>query len=392
MRILTVAHAYPRWDGDFAGAFIARLVTALGVRGHTVVVLAPSDGGAGGLVERDNYILRRIRYAPARFETLAYRGTMEQTSRSPSGFGAFSSLLGSLVRSILGESKRHGIDVVHAHWWVPAGVAAWIAHRLGGPPYVVTLHGTDVAILKRSRLARRLARRVFRGAASITTVSRYLADTAATACEIERDRFEVQAMPVDVSRFTRQSGGGGGIVTVGRLEPQKRIGLVIDAVARLRERGRRIPLTIVGDGSERAHLERQVRSRGIDETTRFLGTVAPEQIPESLDDADVFVFPAEGEGLGLAVVEALMAGVPVIAATDGGGAIEPVPQAGGGKLVNSGDTDDLAESIVSLMEDSGASLAAARDAGARLKRDLDPVRVAEVFERIYGKAIAALEP
>jgi glycosyltransferase involved in cell wall biosynthesis len=385
LRILTVAHAYPRWDGDVAGAFIERLVNAVDANGHEMTVLAPADRGKGEVVERRGTTVRRLRYGPARWETLAYRGTMVQAVRSVPGVAALVGLLCVYVARILKESKRGAADVVHAHWWMPAGLAAWTARTLGGPPYVVTLHGTDVAIMQASRLGRAVARRVLQRAIAVTAVSSYLADRAASHTGLPRERILVQPMPIDVERFTRPSVGGGGVVTVGRLVPQKRIALLIDAIGRLKERGNSVSLTIVGDGRERAELERRARNCGIAETTRFIGTVAPGQIPEVLAAADVFVFPAEAEGFGLAVVEALLGGVPVIVATSGGGAVEAVPTSDAGRIVDVTSSATLADAIAEMVRNP-ARRRLAEEAGQHLRARLSPSRVAEVFEELYARA------
>src|SRR5207302_1459651 len=193
------------------------------------------------------------------------------------------------------------LDVVHAHWWIPAGVSAWLAGR----PYVVTLHGTDVALLERSRAARLVGRRVLHGAAAVTAVSSYLAVRAARAVQLQPGRILVQPMPIDTQGFSRTSRGGGGIVTVGRLTSQKRIDLLLDALAELRTRGRTPALTIVGNGPARPGLDRRVAELRIAGQVRFLGEVPPERIPDAVGDADVFVFPAVGEGLGLVAAEAV---------------------------------------------------------------------------------------
>src|SRR6266496_5731495 len=80
-------------DLDVAGAFIERLVLALTGRGHGVQVVAPADGGRGGRELRHRVPVTRVRYAPARWETLAYRGTMAEAARSPLGFVAAASLV-----------------------------------------------------------------------------------------------------------------------------------------------------------------------------------------------------------------------------------------------------------------------------------------------------------
>src|SRR2546422_438479 len=169
---------------------------------------------------------------------------MAAAVRSPRGLVAAAALVVGQRNAVARLCRGGNIDVVHAHWWVPAGVSAWLARR----PYVVTLHGTDVALLARSRGARVVAARVLRGAAAVTAVSSYLAGLAARAAGLKPERIVVQPMPVDTHAFTRTSNGGGGVVTVGRLSKQKRIDLLLDAMAELKRRGGALPLTVVGGG------------------------------------------------------------------------------------------------------------------------------------------------
>lgn len=384
MNVVHVTHAYPRWDGDVAGAFIERLVLALTRRGHGAHVVAPADEGRGGRELRHRVPVTRVRYAPARWETLAYRGTMVQATRSPLGFAAATSLVLRQAGTIRRLCRDQRIDLVHAHWWVPGGVSAWLARRR----YVVTLHGTDVGLLDHSPRALLVARRVLRGAAAVTAVSTYLAERVAGATGLDARRIAIQAMPIDTRTFTRRSAGGAGVVTVGRLTKQKRIDLILEALARLRTEGRTLALTVVGDGPERGALERRSRELGLESQTRFTGAVPPERIADVVGHADVFAFPAAGEGLGLAVAEALLLGIPVVAATDGGGVTDVVPATGAGRLVPPNDAVALARAIDELARDpEGRRRAAA--AGADLRRRFEPAAVAERFEAVYRQALDA---
>jgi len=274
------------------------------------------------------------------------------------------------------------LDVVHAHWWIPAGLSAWLAGR----PYVVTLHGSDVALLERSRPARLVARRVLHRAARVTAVSSYLAERAARAVRLAPGRILVQPMPLDTRAFTRTSRGGGGIVTVGRLTSQKRIHLLLEALVELRARGRTLTLTIIGDGPTRPALEWRVAELGIAGQVRFLGEVPPERVANAVGDADVFVFPAVGEGLGLVAAEALLLGVPVVAARDGGGVTDIVPETGAGRLV-SPDAREIARAIEQLASDPESRRLAAA-AGVALRRRFEPAVVAERFEALYAEVAA----
>lgn len=384
MRIIMVSHAYPRWDGDIAGVFIERLAGGLTARDHRVTVIVPADEGTGGRERRQGVDILRVRYAPAKGETLAYRGTMQRTARSPAGTIALLSLINAEARAVARISRIAAAQVVHAHWWVPGGIAAWLARFTGGSRFVVTLHGTDVTVLERSRVARLLARRVLGGAAAVTAVSSFLVERTEAALGLDPGRIMVQPMPVKLEQLERISRGGGGVVTVGRLVSQKRIDIVLEAVARLRRQGRMLRLTVIGDGPERARLEACARELDIESVTRFVGAVRPGELAEAVGDADVFAFPAHGEGLGLAAAEALMLGVPVVACLDGGGVTDIVPRSGAGRLVPPNDVASFARAIDELISDPGTRAVAA-ETGRLLRRRLDPDYVAQTYEELYAR-------
>ena len=377
MNIGVLTHAYPRFDGDVAGAFLERLHVALVARGHAVHVIAPADEGRGGKELRHRIPVTRVRYAPPRAEVLAYRGSLAAAARSPAGLLWGANLILQEARATRRLASEQRFDIVHAHWWIPGGVAA----RLVGRPYVVTLHGMDVVLLERSRLARAVARRVIARAGAVTAVSSDLATRAAHVLGIPAERIFVQPMPIDVGRFAHTSRGGAGVVTVGRLMPRKRLDVLLHAMAQLRGAGRRLPLTIAGDGPERARLERLTAQLTLGDQVRFLGELPPSEIGAAIGDADVFAFPAEGEGFGLVAAEALLAGVPVVAARDGGGVRDFVPERGAGRLVDA-TSSDVARAIAELLSDPDARGHAAA-AGAALRRRLDPAAAAERFEALY---------
>jgi len=384
LRVLAVSHAYPRFDGDLAGAFLERLYAALAARGHSVRVLVPADQGRGGVEERVGVAVERVRYAAAARETLAHRGTLAQEIRSPSGALAFR----NMIRALRDAVRYHGptTDIVHANWWLPAGLAVRRAGTRGIPPYVLTMHGTDVMLLRRSRVARWMAAPVLREAARCTVVSQFLAGIAARAGAAAP---AVLPMPADVERFAPPGAGGAGVVTVGRLTSQKRIGLIVEAVARLHTAGRRPgALTIVGDGPERGALEQLVARRGLTDAVRFVGAVTPDAIPGLVAGADVFAFAARGEGFGLAAAEALMAGVPVVALADGGGVLDIARPGEGATVVDRPDPDALASALARTAADPDARVAARR-AGAGWRERLHPAAVAQRLETILEDACRA---
>jgi len=383
VHIAFVTHAYPRWHGDVAGNFLHRLARALSDRGTHITVIAPADRGRAGTEELDGIEIRRVRYAPAAWEVLAYGGTMVEGTSSAQGKLAAVSLAAALAREIGRLAREEPLDLVHAHWWIPAGIAARLARLAGAPPYVVTLHGTDVRLLRGGVALRGLGRRVLRDAAAVTAVSTFLAEGAAAA-GLESKAVVVQPMPADLAGFERRSSGGDGILTVGRLAPQKRIDLILSAVAELHREGIAPRLSVIGDGPERSALEARALELGIAGTTRFVGAVPPHELPAAMGNPDVFAFAAREEGLGLVVAEAFFLGVPVVAMAGGGGAADLVRDGAGGTLVADGEVHAFAEAIRACLADPESRSRAARY-GDDLKRRFEPATAAEGFEALYRR-------
>ena len=114
MRVVFLTHNFPRWPGDLSGSFLGTLASALVRRGVDVRVVAPSDAGQGGATVVDGVPVRRVRYASADSEVLAYRGTMLTALRRPGGWAALVGLWRALRRAAR-EELEAGADLLHAH-------------------------------------------------------------------------------------------------------------------------------------------------------------------------------------------------------------------------------------------------------------------------------------
>ena len=147
-----------------------------------------------------------------------------------------------------------------------------------------------------------------------------------------------------------------------------------------------LPLTIIGDGTERTRLESLTDELKLRGQVRFTGALPPDDIPGAMGDADVFAFPALGEGFGLAAAEALLLGIPVVAARDGGGVRDIVPERGAGRLINV-NPRELADALRDVVNDpKSRPLAAA--AGNALRHRLDSAGAAQQFEALYQSVAA----
>jgi glycosyltransferase involved in cell wall biosynthesis len=381
--VVFVTHNYPRQAGDLPGSFLHPLAMALRDRGHDVRVVAPADQGASGRDLLDGILVNRVRYSVPEFEDLAYEGMMQQRARSVSGFTALLGLLLALKAGARAEARDAKVPVVfHGHWWFPGGLSLPGGSKVAR---LVTLHGTDGRLLESSVPGRWLGRRVLRRARVVTAVSTELATLAEQVSGRKDITSHVQPMPVASTERPWSSGGGGAYV-IARLVPQKRIELAVAAIGELAKTGEPLALTIVGSGPELARLEALATALPAPAKVHFTGQLGQDEVAQRLSTADVMLFPAVREGLGLSAIEALMAGVPVIACRDGGGVVSALGKHGGGVIAEP-NPHALATALRNLAANDQKD--AARSAGARWREELAPARVAERFEGWYREALGA---
>jgi glycosyltransferase involved in cell wall biosynthesis len=354
MRVLIVTHNYPRFAGDPAGAFVARLAEATAASGATVRVLAPHVAGTESEESVNGVSIRRFRYAPAAAERVGYRGDLHQqrwwSSVMVLGVPAFLLAFAVAVRR---EARRFRPTLVHAHWWLPGGLLAAVGTSV---PLVVTCHGSDVRLLDRSAAFRALARRVFARAARVTTVSEFLARDLAAVVPALRGRVSVTPMPVDAASFAagrrEAKQQPPRILYAGNLLVSKGVDDLVEALAILRARGVACALKVLGAGPHEPALRSLVAARGLAEGVEFAAFVPQGRMPEEYGRATVTVLPTRGrhEGLGLTLVEALLAGSAVVG-TRVGGIPEVVDDGATGLLVAPEDPAALAAALQRLLED-----------------------------------------
>jgi glycosyltransferase involved in cell wall biosynthesis len=174
------------------------------------------------------------------------------------------------------------------------------------------------------------------------------------------------------------------LLYVGRLEPNKRVDWLLSVLPRLRLRlpGLELNLRLVGDGPSRRHLEHMVRAAGLHSQVDFAGAVAPEQVRRELRQADVFVFPSAYESFGTVALEALAAGLPVVASD-----LPALREATGGhaSLVALDDLDAWVDAIARLL--TNQALRAARvQAGRQWAAGFTWDRVLDQFEPVVRAA------
>lgn len=387
-RVLFVTHNVPRAVGDIAGSFVLRLAVALQAAGARVDIIAP---GAAGLARDDaleGVRITRVRYARDARMTLAYTGTMaEAVQGSWSGRLAFVQLLWQLrraTRRAIAAAAQAGdpYTLVHAHWWFPSALALKGA-LTSETPLVITMHGSDVRLAEKTPLAHPLMRAVLTSARACTVVSSWLADIAHRIAPTAT--LTIAPMPVDDRLFADSpvAHGRDGVLFVGRLNAQKGIADLLDAMADPRLANER--LTIVGEGPDRAALEQQAQRLGLAPRLTWIGMLPPPALVERYRAAAVVAMPSRNEGLGLVAVEAQLCGTPVVAYAEGG-LLDVVRPEHGGTLVTAGDRAALATAIARLLHDPVARAQAGTQGHAFVQARFTPAAVAERYLAVYDEA------
>ncbi len=279
----------------------------------------------------------------------------------------------------IGASLRSGVaalvvcararpDVVNVHFVRAEAVWFVLLRPIFGYRLVLSAHGTD--LIRPAEADHGRLRRLLRSADAVTAVSEELRDLAVERSGLRPDLVRVIPNGVDLTRWGAVAGVGSGgtqVLSVGRLTPDhKGQDVLLRAMVQVRDALGDVRLTLVGTGRWRDELEALTAELGLADAVTFAGERSPDELAEDLARADVFTLASRREGLPLALLEAMAAGVPVVA-TDVGSVAEAVtPDAG--VVVAPDDPLALADALVRVLgdEDRRAALAA----GARRRAEV----------------------
>lgn len=285
--------SYPPASGVPSGPFVHRLAARLVAAGHQVDVLAPHANGAASRTE-DGVRSHFFRYAPSRFELLAYGAGMVYNLADDRRRLALLPQFGAAFTAAAARHARHA-DVVHGHW-LPAGMIARISSR---KPAVTTVHGSDLV----------LARRV------PTLVRATLGQNVAIAVseEMRREleaiapRADIRVVPpggVELPARPYDAAVPGRLLFVGRLVDVKGVDTLMSAWPAIRAAVPHATLDVVGDGP----LADLIHGAGV----RALGRVRPDEIGGLYAAAAAVVVPSRRDSFSLACLEAMATARPVV--------------------------------------------------------------------------------
>ena len=267
----------------------------------------------------------------------------------------------ALASTMVDVITNNNIDLLHVHYAIPHASAAYMAKKILEKqgkiiPVITTLHGTDITLVGKDKTFSPVVTFSINESDAITAVSQNLRDETYRNFKIEKEIKVIQNF-VDVKRFRKKPIDAFRRVIAPHNEKVvlhasnfRKLKRVTDVVRVFAEINKKVPskLLFVGDGPERPAAESLARELGVYDETRFVGR--QEQIEEVLAISDLFILPSDYESFGLAALEAMAAGVPVIS-SNAGGLPEVNIEGETGYMADVGDVNTMAMRAIELLSD-----------------------------------------
>ncbi|KGO85212.1 N-acetyl-alpha-D-glucosaminyl L-malate synthase [Flavobacterium rivuli WB 3.3-2 = DSM 21788] len=302
----------------------------------------------------------------------------------------------ALSSKLVDMVKLHGIELLHVHYAIPHAYAGYMAKKMLKEqgikiPMVTTLHGTDITLVGNHPFYKPAVSFSINHSDVVTSVSQDLKDATYRLFDIKREIFVIPNF-IEVSqdklagnpcKRSMMAPDNQKIIThISNFREVKRIPDVIKIFNGIQKK---IParLMMVGDGPEKAAAEKQVEDLGLSDKVVFFGN--SHEINEILCFSDLFLLPSETESFGLAALEAMAVGVPVIS-TNAGGLPEVNRDGYSGYMGNVGDTDDMAAKAISILSDE-VKLAEFKQNALKVAQEFDIQKVIPLYEQIYRRAL-----
>ncbi len=364
-----------------SGVVATEIGMALGRRGHRVCILSDRP--------------------PVRLDPECPNVTCHQVEPLDYPLLAERSYALALSAKMIEVAQAEKLDLFHLHYAIPHAVSGFLTRQvlgLSAPKMVTTLHGTDVSLVGSDPRFQPLARFAVSQSDAISAPSRWLAETAYQELGLPRD-VAIEVIPnfVDTEIFrpldahaehgpkARLAERPRVLTHVSNFRPLKRVDDVVRIFAAVRAE---VPsrLDLVGEGPERSRIEALVASLGLASHVRFLGEKS--DLISLLQHSDLFLLPSQTESFGLAALEAMACGVPVVA-SDVGGIPEVVVDGETGFLVAPGDIALMAKHARRLLTDEDLRRRVSREARHVAETRFRPAPAIDRYEALYRRVLAA---
>ncbi|MGN6390732.1 MAG: N-acetyl-alpha-D-glucosaminyl L-malate synthase BshA [Gemmatimonadales bacterium] len=290
---------------------------------------------------------------------------------------------------------REGIEVLHVHYAIPHATTAYLARQMlkgeRSLRVITTLHGTDITLVGQESSFYAITKFSIEESDEVTAVSAYLRDETYRAFGCVSCDLRVIPNFVNLDEY-RPAGNGEAaplappgtrvIIHVSNFREVKRVKDVVRVFARIR-RAMPAVLVMVGDGPDRVDAEAEARELGVGQDVRFLGRL--DSVASILQASDLFLLPSQTESFGLAALEAMACGSPVVA-TRAGGLPEVVEDGVSGILEPVGSVEAMGRRAVELLRDN-ARYTVMREAAIAKAREFSADRVVPMYEALYEETV-----
>lgn len=305
----------------------------------------------------------------------------------------------ALASKIVDSVKKYNIDILHVHYAIPHAFAGYMAKKMLEEsgiklPMVTTLHGTDITLVGNLPNYKTAVTFSINQSDVVTAVSDDLKKSTYDLFDVNKDikvipNFIEEKMNdfayVHCQRQQLAEPNERIITHVSNFRKVKRINDVVETFYRVQQK---MPakLMMVGDGPERRPAEELVKSLGIRDKVIFFGN--SNEVDSILKYSDLFMLPSETESFGLAALEAMACGVPVIS-TNAGGLPEVNVQGVTGFMSDIGNVDDMARNAIHILKDKN-TLNQFKSNALNHSKTFSVDNIVPIYEKIYQEALSVI--
>ena len=290
---------------------------------------------------------------------------------------------------------REGLEILHVHYAIPHATTAFLAREMlrgeRDVRVITTLHGTDITLVGQESSFYAITKFSIERSDAVTAVSTYLRDETYRAFGCVS--CDLRVIPNFINLDEYQPGEPTGrlglapddhklITHISNFREVKRVKDVVRVFARI-QRAMPATLVMIGDGPERVDAENEARELGVGQDVKFLGRL--DTVASLLQASDLFILPSKTESFGLAALEAMACGSPVVA-TRAGGLPEVVDDEVNGILEPVGSVEAMGRRAVELLR-SPERHAAMREAAVAKAREFSADRIVPLYESLYEEVI-----
>lgn len=381
MKVLYIATAFPRFEGDIITPWLLEAVKRLRAKGIDARVFTSSYKGLKSQ-QISGIPVYRFRYFFKKWESLTHEETA--VDRVKKGFLNKLTVIPYMLcgtMSIAIHCLKNKYDIIHTHWPLPHAVFGYVASKTSRAKHILYFHGVELMwVRKELPILKPFLRWAIKSADAVMCNSTH---TANRIKEIYNREINIipsgQSAKPDIEpiKLTAKPSKEKNILYVGRLVERKGVKYLIQAFAKISNEIENIEttdytdserksvksvksvvtrLSIVGNGPEMDALKKLAEELKVNDKIDFLGKVSAQELDQCYQNADVFVLPAvidakgDTEGLGVVLIEALTYKLPVIA-TSVGGIVDIIKDNETGVLVPEKDADALAHALLKVLKD-----------------------------------------